>query len=36
MALAEALGHQARLMDLAVWQMKKVKQSRKGSRLCTC
>ncbi len=32
LAEAEALRLQARLEDLTVWQMKKVKQSRKGSR----
>jgi len=32
LAEAEALKLQARLEDLTVWQMKKVKQSRKGSR----
>ena len=32
LAEAEALKLQARLEDLTVWQMKKVKQSRKGSK----
>jgi hypothetical protein len=32
LAEAEALKLQARLEDLTVWEMKKVKQSRKGSR----
>ena len=32
LAEAQALRLQARLEDLTVWQMKKVKQSRKGSR----
>ena len=32
LAEAEALKLQARLDDLTVWEMKKVKQSRKGSR----
>ena len=32
LAEAQALKLQARLEDLTVWQMKKVKQSRKGSR----
>jgi hypothetical protein len=35
LAEAEALKHQARLEDLTVWEMKKVKQSRKGSRTYT-
>ena len=34
-AEAEALKLQARLEDLTVWQMDKVKQSRKGSRTYT-
>jgi hypothetical protein len=32
LAEAQALKLQARLEDLTVWEMKKVKQSRKGSR----
>jgi hypothetical protein len=32
LAEAQALKHQARLEDLTVWQMEKVKQTRKGSR----
>ncbi|MEI6104193.1 MAG: hypothetical protein WCP70_09635 [Methanothrix sp.] len=35
LAEAEALKLQARLEDLTVWQMKKVKQSRKGSKTYT-
>ena len=35
LAQAEALKLQARLEDLAVWAMKKVKQSRKGSKTYT-
>ena len=35
LAEAEALKLQARLEDLTVWQMEKVKQSRKGSRTYT-
>ena len=35
LAQAEALKLQARLEDLNVWEMKKVKQSRKGSRTYT-
>jgi hypothetical protein len=33
LAEAEALKLQARLEDLTVWEMEKVKQSRKGSRI---
>jgi hypothetical protein len=35
LAEAEALKLEARLEDLTVWEMKKVKQSRKGSRTYT-
>jgi hypothetical protein len=35
LAEAEALKLQARLEDLTVWQMKKVKQSRKGCKTYT-
>ena len=35
LAEAEALKLQARLEDLTVWEMKKVKQSRKGSKTYT-
>ena len=35
LAEAEALKLQARLEDLNVWQMEKVKQSRKGSKTYT-
>ena len=35
LAEAQALKLQARLEDLTVWQMKKVKQSRKGSKTYT-
>jgi hypothetical protein len=35
LAEAESLKLQARLEDLTVWEMKKVKQSRKGSRTYT-
>jgi len=35
MAEAQALKLQARLEDLTVWQMKKVKQTRKGSKTYT-
>ena len=35
LAQAEALKIQAKLEDLTVWQMEKVKQSRKGSRTYT-
>jgi len=35
LAEAQALRLQARLEDLTVWQMKKVKQSRKGSKTYT-
>ncbi len=35
LAEAEALKHQARLEDLTVWKMEKVKQSRKGSKTYT-
>ena len=35
LAEAEALKLQARLEDLTVWQMEKVKQSRKGSKTYT-
>jgi predicted acyl esterase len=35
LAEAEALKLQARLEDLTVWQMEKVKQSRKGSKIYT-
>jgi hypothetical protein len=35
LAEAQALKLQARLEDLNVWEMKKVKQSRKGSRTYT-
>ena len=35
LAEAEALKLQARLEDLAIWEMKKVKQSRKGSKTYT-
>jgi hypothetical protein len=35
LAEAQALKHQARLEDLTVWQMKKVKQSRKGCKTYT-
>ena len=35
LAEAEALKLQARLEDLNVWQMKKVKQSRRGSKTYT-
>ena len=35
LAEAEALKYQARLEDLTVWQMKKAKQSRKGSKTYT-
>jgi hypothetical protein len=35
LAEAQALKLQARLEDLTVWQMEKVKQSRKGSRIYT-
>ena len=35
LAQAKALKLQARLEDLTVWEMKKVKQSRKGSRTYT-
>ena len=35
LAEAEALKLQARLEDLTVWQMKKVKESRKGSKTYT-
>jgi hypothetical protein len=34
-ALTQVLKLQARLEDLTVWQMKKIKQSRKGSRTFT-
>ena len=36
LAEAEDLKLQARLEDLNVWQMEKVKQSRKGSKTYTC
>jgi hypothetical protein len=35
LAEAQALKLQARLEDLTVWQMEKVKQSRKGSKTCS-
>ena len=35
LAQAEALKLQARLEDLTVWEMKKVKESRKGSKTYT-
>jgi hypothetical protein len=36
LAEAEALKLQARLEDLTVWEMEKIKQSRKGSKTYTC